>query len=419
MRRFLALVIALALTGAAQAQAQAQDVQRIAAIVNSDVISVYDLATRIDLAITAGGLNDTQEVRRNMAPQVLRNLIDDKLKIQEAQRQGVPPTQSEVERAMETIANQNNIAPSQIDDFLAARNIKRSALESQIQGEIAWAKILNQRLRPSINVTEEEIDEKMAASENSDGETEFLVSEIALRVDGPSDEASVRTNAERIVTQLRSGADFAAVARQFSEGSTAADGGNLGWVRGGDLSPVFRSTLTGMQVDTVSDPIRTLDGFSIVQLRERRRIVEEADEGSVDLTQILLAVAPDAPDSEWAAQRERASEISRSVTSCDQFNQVIDDLESPLSGPLGKIAVKDLPSEFRTAIDGLDVGTPSQPIRTERGVHVLIVCERDQPDAVAEERAKIARQIEDERLEMLARRLLRDLRQAAFIDVRV
>ena len=81
--------------------------------------------------------------------------------------------------------------------------------------------------------------------------------------------------------------------------------------------------------------------------------------------------------------------------------------------------MKDLPGAFRTAIAGLDVGTPTQPIRTERGVHLLIVCERDQPNSVQQQRAKIVRQIEDERLEMLARRLLRDLRQAAFIDVRV
>lgn len=415
MRRFIAIVIAFALSGAAQAQ----DVQRIAAIVNSDVISVYDLATRIDLAITAGGLNDTAEVRRGLAPQVLRTIIDDKLKLQEAERQGVAPTPAEIETALGTIAGQNNIPLSQIDEFLAARNITRSALEAQIEAEIAWAKILNQRLRPSINITEEQIDANMTAAEQGEGNPEYLVSEIALRVDGPSDEATVRADAERIVSQLRSGADFAAVARQFSEASTAAGGGDLGWLRSDELAPVFQSTLRDMEVGSVSDPIRTLDGFSIIQLRERRRLVAEADEGTVDLAQILLAVAPDAPESEWQAQREAAADIAQSIGSCEDFNQVIADLDSPLSGPLGKLAVKDLPGAFRTAITDLDVGTPTEPLRTDRGIHLLIVCERDQADPVQQERARIARQIEDERLEMLARRLLRDLRQAAFIDVRV
>jgi len=400
--------------------AKAQEVQRIAAVVNDDVISLFDLKGRIDIAIAATGLRPSPDVRRQILPQVMRSLIDDALKIQEAERSNLAPTQAEVDKAIASIAAQNNVPIERFDAFLERQNIKRSALETQVRAEIAWAKLINQRLRPSIEVPDEQVEEELARLRANRDKPEHLVSEIVLRVDSPETEGEIRANARRILDDLRSGADFAAVARQFSNGGTAADGGNLGWVRSGQLPEALDAAIADLEIGEISDPIRTIDGFHILQLRERRRVLANPeDAGAVNLTQVLLGLPGNADADEHASQRNLAKAIADSVSGCDDMNAVIESLNSPMSGPLGTVEVKDLPEAFQDVVMRLGIGEPSEPIETDRGYHVLMVCDRELPETPTITRAEVERQLVNERLEMRARRLLRDLRQTAFVDIRL
>ncbi len=152
------LLFPLLLVGAAKAQ----DVLRIAAIVNDEVISLQDLGERLSLALASAGLNDRPEIRRRFAPQVLRGLIDEKLKSQEAKRLDVRVASGDMERALRRIEKQNKVPKGRLKDFLARKGIKLSVLAGRIEKDLAWSRVVDRAIRPRIRIGQEEINDVLA-----------------------------------------------------------------------------------------------------------------------------------------------------------------------------------------------------------------------------------------------------------------
>jgi len=399
----------------------AQDMMRIAAIVNETVISVFDLETRINMALSSSNLQNDTEVRQRLAGPVLRNLIDEALQIQEAERQGIRVSEQDIARALVQIEENNGLESGGLPAYLGRLGVAASTVESQVRAQIAWGKFINQRIRPTIDISEEEIDEEMARIEANRGRPEYLVSQISLYFDAQSTESDVLETARSLIQQVRSGAKFAAVAAQFSQGSMARNGGDLGWIHEGESRPQFDEVLAAMEVGSVSEPIKLLDGVHILALREKRTDASAVDLGEIQvyLTQILMPSEADEP-AEAAAQRlQVAQTIANDVTGCEAFNQRGAEVEGSLSGDIGWVRLSDLPIEFRDTAATLEIETPGEPITTATGVHVLMVCERRDPNAEIDMRDVIYEQISTRRLAILERRLLRDLRRAAFVDLRV
>jgi peptidyl-prolyl cis-trans isomerase SurA len=423
-RRRAALVALLMLCGAGlgwtAGPSGAQDMMRIAAIVNDTVISVFDLETRINMAMTSSNLQNSDEVRRRLAGPVLRNLIDEALQVQEAERQGVRVTDQDIARALAQIESNNGLQAGGLPAYLAPLGIAMSTVETQVMSQIAWGKYINQRIRPTIDISEDEIDEEMARIEANRGRPEYMVSQISLYFDAQTSEADVMATARSLVEQIRNGANFAAVAAQFSQGSMARNGGDLGWIHEGESRPQFDEALATMAVSEVSDPIKLLDGVHILALRDKRTGANgDSGEIQIYLTQILLPSEPDEPAGAVATRLQTAQGVADGVTGCEAFNQKGSEVEGSLSGDIGWVRLTDLPSEFRDIVAGLEIGTPGDPISTATGVHVLMVCDRRDPSTETNMRDVIYEQIATRRLAILERQLIRDLRRAAFVDLRV
>ena len=258
---------------AAQAQAQAQTqtpqlIERIAAVVNQNIITTQDLLDRIDLAIVSSGLPNTPETRQRLAPQVLRGFIDETLEKQEAQRLKLEATSEEVDRATATIAQRNHMTADQLGSYLKSRGLDPSILRDQLKAQIGWLKVVTRELRPKVVVTREQVD--LALKADAAGNEELRLGEIVLPVYSQDQEASVLKDAQNLVASIRNGGDFAALARQLSAAQTASQGGDLGWVRLSTLIPQLRGVLASMPPGTVTDPIRTQSGIYVFQVRERR-----------------------------------------------------------------------------------------------------------------------------------------------------
>lgn len=398
----------------------AQDTMRIAAIVNDTVISVFDLETRINMALSSSNLQNSPEVRRRLAGPVLRNLIDEALQIEEAERQGIRVSDEDVTRALAQIEQNNGLQPGGLPAYLSQLGIAMSTVQLQVRAQISWGKFINQRIRPTIDISEEEIDEELSRIEANRGRPEYQVSQISLYYDAQSTEADVMETARSLIAEIRGGANFAAVAAQFSQGSMAREGGDLGWIHEGESRPQFDEVLATMPVGTISEPIKLLDGVHILALRGKRAS-GEADDSDVQvfLTQILFP-SEEGELADAASQRlSTAQTISDTVNGCDAFNQRGSDLDETLSGEVGWVRLTDLPLEFRDVVASLDVGVPASPITTGTGVHVLMVCERRDPTADVDMRDVIYEQIATRRLSIMERRMLRDLRREAFVDLRV
>ena len=398
---------------------RAQQVLSIAAVVNDEVISFYDVEQRVTLVIASTGLQSTRAIQRRLRRQVINDLIEEKLQLQEAQRLNIGVSAADVERAFAFIENQNKLAPGRIDAFLASRNIEKSALERQLRAEIAWAKVIRRRLNPSLAVSEDEVDEVIARMERSAGQPEFLVGEIFLAVASPTEEADVKRRADDLVEELRRGAVFPAVARQFSQGVTAGIGGEVGWVEAGQLAEELDQVLREMKVGQVTPPIRSSGGFYILALRDRRMILAVDDsEVEVTLKQIFLPLTRNTDGAEIASQRALANTIADSIQNCEDVDRLTAALRSPESGDLGTVRLSELPPDFRSAVASLAVGKPSEPVVAPTGVHIFVVCERNEPKAKVPDRAAIAEQLGRTRLAMMARRYLRDLRRDAVVELR-
>jgi len=412
MRR--AVVIALMAMTALFGQAAAQSVHRIAAIVNDEVVSAFDVQQRVALVILSTGLPNDRQTQSRLQPQVLRTLIDERIQMQEAQRLNIKVNQGDIDRATERIENQNNIPPGGLTNMLRRRGVTRDAFVEQIKSAIAWSKLVQGRLRPTVTVSDEEVQQVVDRLQASVGELEYRVAEIFLSVDSPDDDEEARRTALRLIEQIRNGARFSAIAREFSQGVTAAVGGDMGWVQPGQLPQEIAGALTQMDTGRISSPVRSTGGYYILLLRKKREIGGTSVDGvRVKLKQILL---PTDAEDDVTALLDQAAKMRERLDNCADVEKMVETLGSQESGDLGEVQLTDLPENIRAAVAELQPDQISVPVQTGVGIHLFAVCGRsgDQPQESKSD--SVRSDLGNRRLSMLARRYLRDLRRDAVVE---
>lgn len=424
MRRFFAsfllifgLPLAVAVPGAAvprAAPAAAQELLRAAAVINDEIISVLDLDMRLRLAMFAAGQPDSAQLRERMTPQVLRALIDERLQIQEAERLGITVTDQRVAATAEEIAQRNKLSYAAFAKMMEGRGIIPSAFLEQVRGQMTWNALVARRLRPSVEVSEDEIEEIVRRITASRGLKQRRVSEIFLTVDTALQEEEILGNAQRLVEQLRAGGSFPALARQFSEAASAARGGDLGWIQEGQLLEELDAVLAKMRPGTLSAPIRSLSGFHILLLRDERQA--SLGEVTLHLKQVLFALPEGAGEDQKQALSAQAEAARGRIAGCAGLDALAAEIGDPGSGDLGTVKPGDLPPRIRDVVISLPIGQPSPPMEVPGGLGVLVVCERTDSGI---DRAKIRDRLSAQRLDMLARRYMRDLRRSANVDIRL
>lgn len=394
----------------------AQEVMRIAAVVNDEVISIFDLITRLDIIVASSNLTDSPELRRQIAPQVLRTLIDERLQVQESVRLDIGVSDDELERAIYTVEQNNKLPVGGLERFIEARRLDRNAFIDQIRVELLWSKVIRLRLGSSITVSDDEIDEALARLKENQGKPEFRVSEIFLAVPSADQEKGVQATAANLTSQLRGGGTFASIAQQFSQSATAAVGGDIGWLVAGQLPDELDSVVSRMKPGDISEPIRAYDGYYILLLQDQRNVLaDDPLDAKLVLAQLILPGETKGSD----AEADLLAALRSDVDSCDAMLERGKNVASPLSGNLGTMRLGDLPADLRQSLASLNVGQASQPLPFEQGSRVLMVCEREEAEAQLPDREDIRRNLGNSRLELLGRRYLRDLRRSAFVDFRI
>ncbi len=286
--RKLLLTAVLFLMALGLRPAAAQDTLRIVALVNDDVITAIDLAVRTEMVIARSRVQDTPETRQRLRPQVLRALIDDRLRQQAADKEGVSVPQDSIDERMSQLAQNNNMSLDQFREALRHNNLDPNWLEDQIRTEIAWGILVNRKFRSGIVITDADIDAAERRLREDAGKTEYRLAEIFLSVDDPNETETARESAQRLVDQLKQGVDFGEIARQFSQSATASNGGALGWVAPGDLSPEIASAVQTLQSDTIAGPIRSEGGFHILKLLDRRQVAESGGQTRDEISNRIM-----------------------------------------------------------------------------------------------------------------------------------
>jgi peptidyl-prolyl cis-trans isomerase SurA len=417
----LTIAIAPGLASLSALPARAQDSQHIAAVVNDDIISAFDLEQRITLALASSGAPNTPEQRARARDAVLRGLIDETLQNQAAKAKGVEVSDAEVSDAIGRIAAGNNVPVEKFDAFLSQAGVARATLERQIRTQLAWQKLVGKELGPRIAVGQDAIDATMARLKASIGKPELLVSEIFLPVDTSVDDPQVKAQADRIVDEVRKGTPFRLLARQYSQATTAATGGDLGWVPMGQLPEEVEATLDRMQVNSVSDPIRAGGGYYIVGLRDRRQLSGlDPSLVKLDLRQMVFNVGPVPASAGTAADPglQAAKQASAELKSCADLEQVAQRHGAVVKNEPGQVTLADVNAGYRPYVEPLAANQVSTPIKNGNSYLLIVVCNRENPTSSGPSRETVTDQLENAQLNMMARRYLRDLRRDATIEMR-
>jgi peptidyl-prolyl cis-trans isomerase SurA len=414
------LSIGLASCLIALVPAVAQNDVRIAAVVNDGVVTTGDLTNRTVLILRSSGIPDTPENRQRLVTRVLRTLIDEKLETQEAKRLKINVSKEELDGALARLERQNNLPKGGLDKYLQSLGIPKDALVEQLSAALSWNKVVDARVSEDVSVTDQEVADTLKRVKEDSQTQQSDVAEIFLAVDNPTQDDEVRRLADRLEQQIGSSGNFAAIAQQFSQSPTAAAGGGLGWITPSEINPNLATALAGMKTGEVSQPIRAGGGYYILALIDRRIPGQgNPNETRVTVVEAGAPVPPNAPVEFRTRLAQALEALIRAGRTCPAFAAAAHKMGLPFVKEAPDVIASTMSPSVRRITLSLAVGQVSKPFPVQGGVGLVMLCERKEaaapkPPSLEQVRESMLR----ERLDVLARRYLGNLRRDAYVDIR-
>jgi peptidyl-prolyl cis-trans isomerase SurA len=394
--------------------------RRATAKVNGQIITGTDVDQRVALVLAASeGAKISDEEMQALRLRVLRNLIDETLQIQEAKAQKVEVTADEVEQTYERVATQRfRQTKADLDKYLRSVGSSPASLKRQIEGELSWNNLVQRNVQPFVSVSAEEVNELVQRLQASRGTEEYRIGEIYLSAT-PETRAAVYQNAQKIVEQIKNGGNFLAYARQFSEATTAAVGGELGWIRIEQLqNPTLEAAVQQLQPGQMAGPIEIPGGFDILLLIDKRKVgMPDPRDAVLSLKQISIEFPAGITPTDAQQKAKTFEDTIKDIHGCGQVEAAAAKIGAQVVSN-DQVPVKGLPEVLQVVMLQLNVGQASPLIGSlTEGVRAFFLCGRDDPPAeTAPDREALANQLEEDRIGKRAQRYLRDLRRDAVIE---
>lgn len=414
------VLLALAAGVAYPQTARADDDQQgIAAVVNDQLISRFDLDQRVKLIMSTSGIQDTPENRQRVEPQILRSLVDETLENQEAKRLGIKVEQKDIDAQLEGIAKRANMTTEQIDQYLETNGVNKESLVSQIRTEIAWNKVVSQQFGPLITVSDEEINSIIERLKTESDQPRYLLSEILLTFDNAEQENEMFEGAGRLAQQIRQGAPFGSVAQQFSRSPTARNGGDMGWVYLSQLSTDIADVVKDMGIGAVSEPIKTLNGIYLIELRNKQSGTgNDPMKDTWTLTKVVLPLAQDASGAAVEARVAQAKTFQAEFKTCDGIDALVKPFAGARVDAPQAVVFGNLPPQMQELLSKSKPGDLLPPARARDGIELVAICDHKAENAQLPSREQIEDNLYSQQISMMSRRHLRDLRRDAVIEMR-
>lgn len=401
---FAAGVLAMGILSGPSAQAQ-QNAEGVAAIVNDSVISTFDVRQRALLLLTSANIQPSQEMMQRANAQALRDLVDERLQLQEAGRFEITVTPDQVDRRLADIARQNNTDLAGLAGSLAQSGVSITTLRAQIQADIAWQRLIAGLYGSRVRISEVQIRETQERIATNATREQYQISEIFLPAQSEQEFAEMEQGAMRLLEQMQQGAPFPLVARQFSQAPSAASGGDIGWIAAPDLAIELQPVAQRLQRGQVSLPVRTPNGIYIIAMRDRRAGADAGATSIVSLRQITAA----------SARQSTLQRIARRIEGCQDIDSDIAGIEGATVIDLGETQESELSTAIRARINGVATGTASAMQVNGEIADVIVVCSRETGGGGVPSRQEIEDRLREQELALLAERYLRNLRREATI----
>jgi len=422
---FIGLSLVSPLLWAAVEKPNAMD--RIVAIVNDDVITSAELSAELNIIKQQLSQQQTQLPPDSvLEKQVLDRLVINRIQLQYAEKRLLKVDDDSLNKAIENIANQNGLDLVGFRRALEANGLNYGEYRDRVRDEMIIARLQQREVQRRISVTDEEIDDFLANKDLQDNSNEeYRLQHILLVVPeaaGAERIQSAKQKAQEILIQLQSGADFTQVAIAESDGQQALNGGDLGWRKLEEIPTLFSDLVRNMQVGDISDVIRSPSGFHIIKLAEKRsgtakHIVNQT------LARHILIQTNELVSSQEALQR--LQKLKQRIDSGEDFSQIAaansDDKASAADGgSLGWVNPGTMVKEFENAMNSLQPGEVSEPVRTQFGWHIILVEDRRQYDNSQEFARQQAREaLLQQKMGPALENWIRQIKAEAFVQLRL
>lgn len=407
------------------------DSDGIAATVNDISVSEFEVRQRMALFLATAGLQPNDEEKKRIRGQILEQLENEKLQLQEAIKKHITVAPAEVDNQINHMVTDNHLTIEQLRTVLANAGSSEQALRTQITAQIAWEKTVSQEYQDRINITPADVDAELARYAEGADKPHYLVSEIFFPVDNPDKDAEAHKTALSVEEQLKSGGNFALVARQFSQSPSAASGGDIGWVHEGQLAPELNAALTKMTVNSLSPPIRSIGGYYIISLRARQEPLgtkiatpQEAATGpdsTLPLARLLLPVGADPSKDVIATAMKIATNLRNAYSGCEMLEKIPAQISGAVYMNLGNMKLGDLSPEIQKALAATHSGEAAMPFVSEAGIELIGRCDKKivvQTAYVMPTRQDVENQLFQQQISAMARRYMRTLRRGVDVEVR-
>jgi len=427
----LALAVCPALGAQAPRPGQAVVIDRIVAVVNDEAITARELDERTRFAMKQLAQQGTAPPPQNIVErQLLERLISDRVQLQFAKETGLRVDDTELDRAIARIAEQNKLTPLDMRAALERDGVPFPKFREDIRSEIVMSRLREREVDNKIVVTESEIDALLASSASGDlrGD-EVNLSHILIVVPEnarPEQVQARRARAEEALEQLTKGADFRQVAAAFSEAPDALQGGSMGWRAGERLPSIFYDAIKNLKPGQVSEILRSANGFHLVRLNERRGAATPGAQGPPSVQQthvrhILVKTNELVSENEARARLRTLKErLENKADFADLARVHSEDASAAKGGDLGWILPGDTVPEFERAMDALKPGEISDPVRSPFGWHLIQVLERGVQDVSKERQRLGARQtLRARKSDEAYQEWVRQLRDRAYVEMRL
>ncbi|PWB50624.1 MAG: molecular chaperone SurA [Nitrosomonadales bacterium] len=408
------------------APARVAALDRIVAVVNSDVVTQLELNERLRMV--------TQQLQKQGTPlpprevlekQLLERVIMDRVQLQFAQETGVKVDDAQLDKTLQRIAQENKLSPEQFRAALEKDGVDFSKFREDIRKEIIMARLREREVDNRISVSDGEVENYLSSrSEALGGGNEFNLAHILIRVPeqaSPEQLQKYKARAQQALDEVRAGKDFRQVAAGYSDAADALQGGVLGWRPAGQLPALFVEALEALKTGETSPVLRSPNGFHILKLLDKRGKDAPLVVQQTHARHILIKVNEVMSEQD---AKNRLLQIKERLDNGADFAELArlhsEDGSASRGGDLNWLSPGDTVPEFERAMNALKPGALSEPVRSPFGWHLIQVLERRNEDVSKErERLQARQEIRARKADEAYQEWLRQLRDRAYVEYRL
>ena len=399
---------------------------RIIAIVDQNVITEQELTDRISTVSAQLEKQGTELPAQGvLEKQILERLIADSLQLQMAAQTGIKIDDTQLDKAIERIAEQNKMNVDTFKEALQKEGLSYRRFREDIRTEITIARLKEREVNNRVVVSDGEVDNFLTTqSTRKDDQDELEISHILIRTPedaAPEDVQKAKAKMDEAMKQLSDGASFGKVSASYSDAPNSLEGGGLGWKTSSQIPSLFLNALQNMQVGEISKPLRSPNGFHILKLTNRRGGSSPLLVDQTHARHILIKLSEVVSEKEAKQKMDSIKErLDNDTKFEDMARQYSEDGSANSGGDLGWVNPGDTVPQFEQAMNDLAPGAISAPVRSPFGWHIIQVIERRKQDMSKEAaRLKARQEIRARKADEAYQDWIRELRDRAFVELRL